>query len=146
MASKFTPSPFSDALASDLGTAWHDRLADARVLRDGGRHAASIAAGLYALEILLKERICQLLKVTHLPSAFQIHDLEGLATLAGLRSRLDDPAFKQSLEGKSWSEVIKCGQKLNDYRYQPNAATTKQEADDFFFWLLDLREGIIPWI
>jgi hypothetical protein len=131
---------------SDLSIAWQDRPADAQVLMAAKRYAGAISSGIYALEILLKARICRLLDLQQLPSAFKTHDTEGLATVTGLRTRLDDANFKQSLVGKSWSEVVKCAQKLNEYRYGPDANTQTQEASDFFFWLQDPTEGVIPWI
>jgi hypothetical protein len=61
---------FSKLGASDahLATAWQDRMADANTLLAAGRHGAAIAAGIYALEILLKTRICRILKLNQLPS------------------------------------------------------------------------------
>jgi len=42
---------------------------------------------LYALEICLKARICKKLDQPKLPTAFEIHDIDGLLLLAGLARR-----------------------------------------------------------
>ncbi len=134
------------AQAADLTTAWQDRIADSQVLLNANRNAAAIASGVYAIEILLKVRICKILKLQQLPSAFEIHDLEGLATLAGLRSEIGEQAFRVSPIGQNWSAVIEDSRKLNDFRYLPGATWSNQEASLFFQRLQDPQDGVLPWI
>ena len=51
--------------AADLDQAWQDRMDDANALDAAGRHAAAMAARLYAIEIYLKYRICQRLDLAN---------------------------------------------------------------------------------
>jgi hypothetical protein len=135
-----------DASAVELMAAWQDRLVDASALLKAGRYAAAIYSGIYALEILLKTRICQTLNVTHMPRIFEIHDLYGLATSAGLRQAIDDPTFKASLTGQRWLKVLDDADRLNELRYSPNANSSLQDAADFLDRLQDPKDGVIPWI
>jgi len=141
--SKFSQLGASNA---DLTAAWQDRLEDAKVLLAGGRHAAAIAAGIYAVEILLKSRICRTLKLSHMPKVFEIHDLWGLATSAGLRQAIEDPAFKASTVYQNWTKVRRDANKVNDLRYSPNANWSKQDATDFLHRLTDPTDGVMSWI
>jgi len=134
------------ASAAELAVAWQDRLEDAKVLISYGRNAAAIATGLYAVEILLKTRICGVLKLNKMPKILETHDLVGLATFAGLRSDIDDPEFKDSTTGQDWSKVVDVSEKLNDLRYKPDSNWTKQDATDFLDCLQNPNHGVIPWI
>jgi hypothetical protein len=134
------------ASAADLATAWQDRLADANALLAAGRHASAIAFGVYTLEVVLKTRICRVLNLGQLPRIFEIHDLVGLATAAGLRSRIDDSAFLNSNIGQNWALVSLASQKLEDYRYKPDSGWSKQDAADILNCLQDPTDGVIPWI
>ncbi len=134
------------ASLADLNAAWQDRLADANSLLNSGRHAAAIAAGLYALEILLKTRICTILNLEQLPRVFEIHDLQGLATCAGLRQTIDDPEFKQTATGLNWLSVWDVSKKLEALRYSPDSRWTQESAETFLVRLNDENEGLIRWI
>jgi hypothetical protein len=133
-------------LAADLTIAWQDRLADANALLAAGRHATAISAGIYALEILLKARICRILSLAQMPRIFEIHDLYGLATMAGLRQSVDDPVFKSSNAGQNWSNVLDYSRQLDHYRYKPDFNWPRQDAIDFLNRLQNQNEGVIPWI
>jgi len=134
------------ASASDLSAAWNDRLADAEALLAAGRHGGAISMAIYAIEILLKERICRILGLGQLPMVFQIHDLYGLATCAGLRSQIDDSTFKNSTVGQNWDRIRTASEKLNDYRYKPDSAWTGQDATTVLECLRHTSDGIFPWI
>jgi hypothetical protein len=134
------------ASVSDLTVAFQDRLSDANALLAGGSHAAAIASGLYAIEIFLKTRICKLLALNQMPKVFEIHDLYGLATAAGLRAKIDDPVFKQSKTGQNWARVLANAEKLNELRYQPDVNWSPQDAADLLDCLQDPTDGVIPWI
>ncbi len=134
------------ASAADLTGAWQDRLADANALLAAGRHAAAISAGIYALEILLKTGICRVLNLSQMPRIFEIHDLDGLATSAGLRSNVDDPAFSGSKTGQNWARISDYSAKLNELRYTPDANWSKVDATDLLECLQDPNDGVIPWI
>jgi hypothetical protein len=63
-----------------------------------------------------------------MPKIFEIHDLYGLATSAGLRQIIDDPAFKLSKTGQNWAKILVDADKLNELRYSPDANWSKQAA------------------
>jgi hypothetical protein len=134
------------ALEADLASAWQDRLTDAQALLHANRNAAAIASGLYAVEILLKALVCKTLDLQQLPSAFEFHDLRGLATVAGLRREIDDPLFKASQVGVNWSDILNESLTLNNLRYQPDANWTSQKASLFFQRLQDPQDGVLGWI
>jgi hypothetical protein len=75
----------------NLTAAGAERLADAQALVEKSRFASSIVMVLYALEIMLKAKICQRLDLSHLPRPFEIHDFGELLILAGLSRRLNEP-------------------------------------------------------
>jgi hypothetical protein len=134
------------ASAAELADAWKDRLEDANALFSTGRNAAAISSGLYAVEILLKTRICGILKLSQMPKILEIHDLVGLATFAGLRQIIDDPQFKDSETGQNWSKVLVLSRDLNKLRYSPDSNCTKQDTTDFLNCLQDPNHGVISWI
>ncbi|HMB03661.1 MAG TPA: hypothetical protein VKP69_07955, partial [Isosphaeraceae bacterium] len=68
----------------ELQQASVDRQLDARALLAATRYASAIAMGLYALEIRLKVKICFRLDLDALPTAFEVHDFQGLLILTGL--------------------------------------------------------------
>ena len=132
------------ARAIDLDVAWKDRLADADHLISVGRYPTAIAMGLYALEILLKARICRLLHLDQLPKPFEIHDLEGLMILSGLRHSLNQ---KQARPIKTkWGRIKDFAADHNELRYLPNTSKSQTEAEEFFDLLKEPSTGVIPWI
>jgi hypothetical protein len=132
------------APATDLDQASRDRMEDARVLVAGGRPAASMASGIYALEIRLKVLICRRLDLAELPQAFEIHDLEALLLLAGLRRRLNDPAFVAV--DQNWANIQTLASQLNDLRYSPDSNWNVTQATQLMSWLEDPNDGVIPWL
>jgi hypothetical protein len=129
----------------ELDAAWPDRLIDADHLMSAGRHPTAITMGLYALEILLKVRICRLMNLDRLPRPFEIHDLEGLLIVSGLRHALNK---KQARAVKTnWTRIIKSfAANHHEARYLPNTSRSQQEAEDFFAMLNNKTNGVIPWI
>lgn len=129
---------------ADLEAAWQDRLADAQALLAAGRHAGAIADALYALEIRLKVMICKRLDVTHLPRAFEIHDLESLLLLAGLSRRVEK---RSALKVKAnWEKLKRWAEALNDLRYRPASNWTATQATDLLRYLTDPSEGVLTWL
>jgi hypothetical protein len=132
------------AKLNDLNAAWADRLKDAEALRQAGRYSTAITMGLYALEIRLKVRICQKLDLTSLPKPFEIHDLEGLLVVGGLKKSL---STKNARHVKAnWTKLKETAKGLNELRYQSGLAKNQQESDDFFDQRIDPNEGVLPWI
>jgi len=117
------------AKVSELEVAWKDRLEDANHLRSAGRYLSAIAMGLYALEILLKVRICRRLDLKSLPKPFEIHELDGLLIVSGLSRKL---VLKPARQVRAnWTKLKQTAKELNDLRYQPNTSKTQFEAEEF---------------
>lgn len=134
------------AAIDELDAAANDRVTDAESLFVAGRYAAAIAMGLYALEIRLKERICRRLELDALPVAFEIHDLGGLLTLAGLSKRMEDPSNASVL--LNWNSIETWSKLLNELRYKPASDPRWQapEAAQFFAQLRDAPNGVLLWL
>ncbi len=139
------------ANAADLQAASRHRLEDAKALDASGRAASAIAAGLYALEILLKALICKRLDLPALPKAFEIHDLEALLILSGLSQRLADPSA--SPVKFNWQEILVLANSLNEFRYLPEGshqlpldARSPHDASTFLARLENPADGVLTWL
>jgi hypothetical protein len=131
------------AQLADLQVAAIDRLEDAEALFASGRLASAIAMGVYSLEIHLKVRICQRLNLAALPKPFEIHDLEGLLVLSGLRSAYDSaPGVVQ----KNWEDVARQALAINELRYLPNSNWAQTGSLTFLQQLRDPPDGVLPWL
>jgi hypothetical protein len=127
----------------DLTVAAADRLEDAEVLLAQGRFASSIAMCIYSLEIHLKVLICKRLNLIRLPNAFEIHDLEGLLILCGLRAARDSaPNTVQ----QNWTDIADDASKINEFRYLPASNWDRTLAALFFQKLRDPPDGVLPWL
>ncbi len=128
---------------ADLQAAAADRLLDAEALFAAGRFASAIAMGIYSLEIHLKVRICQRLNVVALPRPFEIHDLEGLLVLSGLKAAWDSaPAITR----RNWTEIANESLQINDLRYSASNNRTQSHAESFLQQLRDPPDGVLPWL
>ncbi len=128
----------------DLEEAGKDRLEDAEHLRAAGRYSSAIVMGVYALEIALKIRICRLLKLTQLPTAFEVHDLRGLLVVSGLVNAMAKRGSRSVK--KNWELITITARDFAAMRYLPTSVKTRHEADDFFLQLNDPKRGVLPWI
>src|SRR3990172_7715819 len=115
--------------AADLKQAYRDRLTDAKCLLKAGRHGAAVTMATYAIEIVLKCRICRLLAEPALPRPFEIHDLEGLLVAAGLRQELNKP--QHIAVKKSWQSIVEIAKNIVNFRYQPDRSVPAATARDF---------------
>jgi hypothetical protein len=142
------PKQFSKygAKRAELDRAWRDRLDDADALFNAGRHAAAIAAGLYAVEIYLKVRICKKLGLDSLPRAFEFHDLDGLFVLTGLSRRLNTKKMLRSKVKRSWDSILEISNKMNDLRYSPASNWSRSHAEAFLTQLRDPNDGVLTWL
>lgn len=130
---------------SDLEIAWKDRLADAEHFASLGRNCSAIAMGIYALEILLKVKICRRLDLKQLPRPFEIHDLAGLMIVSGLYRRLSERNARPVKT--NWGRILELSSQLNGLRYRPNDFKSAEQVADFLAQLGDeQRGGVIPWI
>jgi len=139
-ASRFSTS---GALLVDLQAAAVDRLQDADVLFAQGRFASSIAMGVYSLEIYLKVLICKRLNLKALPTAFEIHDLDGLLVLCGLRAANDSAS---AAVRRNWTGISDSASKINDFRYLPASKWNQTLALAFLQQLRDPPDGVLPWL
>ncbi len=137
------PSPMASR-AVDLEDAWSDRLVDAKALLAASRQAASIASGLYAVEICLKALICRRLDVEYLPRAVQFHSPEELLVLSGLSRRIDDPTLAPVRA--NWSRILKIADDLNNLRYKPDRGWSIADATSSLRLLEDPMSGVLTWL
>jgi hypothetical protein len=132
------------ARVGELEAAWRDRLLDAEHLVQAGRHSMAIAMGLYALEILLKVRICRKLDLKSLPRPFEIHDLAGLLILSGLSRAMTSKNAR--LVKANWDKIKTTAKDLNELRYKPGAMKSQEQSEQFFAQLKDPTGGVLSWI
>jgi HEPN domain-containing protein len=125
-----------------LETAWQDRLDDARSLAKSGRPGMASACIFYAIEIKLKSMICRKLDFDRLPKEFEIHDLRGLLTVAGLSRRIKEKAGVS----RNWERICNRSESLNDYRYHPNHGYSEAQVQELLSLLEDPEEGVLAWL
>jgi hypothetical protein len=128
----------------ELEAAWKDRLVDAERLLEAGRNSMAIAIGVYALEILLKVRICRRLDLKSLLRPFEIHDLPGLLIVSGLSKAITSKNAR--VVKNNWGKIIKTAEELNELRYKSNEARSREQAEQFFDQLNGPATGVISWI
>lgn len=150
MAGKGSYTKFGANLA-DLEAASRCRLSDAKTLATAGNTASAIAAGLYALEICLKARICKRLDLPSLPNAFEIHELDSLLVLSGLSQAIEETAWKQVR--LHWGEILVLAASVNELRYLPEGsprlpanARTSADAWTFLERLEHPQDGVLTWL
>ena len=131
------------AKSADLQTAAVDRLQDADLLFANGRFASAIAMGVYSLEIHLKVRICTRLNLIALPRVFEIHDLEVLLIMCGLRTARDSAPI---LVKQNWADIADQASFINDFRYLPASNWNQNLASTFLQQLRDPPDGVLPWL
>jgi hypothetical protein len=129
---------------ADLNVAWQDRSEDAAALDAGGRHAAAIAARLYAQEIYLKFRICRRLRLSNPPKKLEIHNLDALIVFSGLSRDLEalpkaGDVYQNSIK------ILEYSKDLNDLQYLPDSRWPRQHSEELSRWLLDPSTGLLPW-
>jgi hypothetical protein len=128
---------------TDLEAAAIERLQDAEMLFTAGRFASAIAMGVYSLEIHLKVRICKKLNLIGLPKAFEIHEIESLLVLSGLRAARDGATPALQL---NWEEIVDHSLQVNEMRYLSPANWNHSDALTFFQRLRDPPDGVLPWL
>jgi hypothetical protein len=96
----------------------------------------------YSLEINLKVLICKRLNLSRLPKAFEIHDLEGLLVLTGLRTAL---SFSPKAVQSNWQDVVDVSLTVNELRYSPSN-WNQTDAQAFLGKLRDLPDEVLPWL
>jgi len=130
---------------TELQEAWPDRLQDSRILFDGAQYGSAIAAGLYALEILLKVLICKRLDLNALPKAFEIHDLDQLVILTGLSRQIEAVVVEPSEVQVNWNAILTFSAQLTNIRYTGSQTWSREQAEDFLGRLSGAEGGVISW-
>jgi len=128
---------------ADLEAAATERLQDAEMLFAGGRFASAIAMGVYSLEIHLKVRICKKLNLIGLPKAFEIHELESLLVLSGLRAARDSAPHALRF---NWEQIADQSLRTNEMRYLSPSKWNQSDALTFLQQLRDPPDGVLPWL
>ena len=77
-------------------------------------------------------------------SAFKIHNLEELVTLAGLRTQFNLQINNNSQFQDNWSTIKKTINWSEQLRYQ--MGKNQLEAQMMLLALTDTKNGILPWI
>ena len=117
-------------LIADLKRIAKARIWDAEVLRDANRYDGAVYLCGYAVEIVLKARICRTLKWLGYPasykefegySSFRTHDLDVLLHLSGREAKIKAKHFAE------WSVVATWDPNT---RYRAVGTATAQDAGD----------------
>ena len=128
----------------ELERAAQERIADADALLRSERSATAIAYGLYALEIQLKIAVCRRLDLTHLPRAFQIHDLLDLMHLTGLSREIGRTRASRDVK-RNWDAITDLPS-VDELRYGHRPEWNQALAANFLEQLLNEKHGVIPWL
>jgi hypothetical protein len=134
------------ASVSDLDQASRERLDDAEVLLRGGRYAAAIIHGLYALEIKLKVIICRRLDILNMPRVFETHDLEALMLHTGLDRKIRNVKRPKEV-AQNWHELLDLADDLEGLRYRPDPVKwNRHKAELVLHQLRDPSHGVLLWL
>ncbi len=129
----------------DLQNLADRRIADAKVLIDGGRYDAGYYMAGYSVECGLKACIANLWKTEVFPektfvSVVYIHDMKKLIDLASLRAAFDaDTAANAALFG-SWGTVLAW---TEHSRYENKGEVAARE---LYEAIANNPDGVLPWI
>jgi hypothetical protein len=129
----------------DLQNLADRRIADAKVLIDGGRYDAGYYMAGYLVECGLKACIANLWKTEVFPeksfvSVVYIHDLKKLIDLASLKAAFDaDTATNAALFGY-WGTVLTWTEQS---RYENKGEAAARELYDA---ITNVPDGVLPWI
>ena len=129
----------------DLRKAADERLIDSEVLFQGGRYSAAVAMAVYSLEICLKVEICRRLDLESLPRLFEIHDLDGLLLLSGLRKKLHTDLRYRDVK-VSWEIITRDIPGVDRLRYGSNPVWDETWATERLACLRGKPDGVIPWL
>ena len=139
------PGLLEDTTRAGLEIAWQERAEEADVLLRSGYRSLGFCLKVYALETRLKLRICDHLRLEHLPKAFKTHDLNELILCTGLWAELNEPinaAIKDSFD----LLVVFSKTDLNSLRYRPRIEMTASASTQLSQALDDPIEGFLPWL
>jgi hypothetical protein len=92
----------------------------------------------------LKVFICKKLDLPQIPRAYEIHDLDALLVISGLKRRIEDPRFAKVFE--NWNFIKGHASHITDLRYQPARNWKKPQAMKALKCLNNPSNGVIPWL
>jgi len=130
------------------------RLKEARLLYDNGYYDGAAYIVGYAVELILKAKVCELLEVPdffHENSSvdgkvlrsFKTHDLEALLILSGLRNKFQLAKRNNIDLADNW--IIICEWSENR-RYLPKGTFSAQNTLEFLNAISDNQNGFKTWI
>jgi hypothetical protein len=122
-----------------LREAYRLRKREYEALRSAAEWSGAVLHAGILLELALKIAICQNMDVTHLPQAFQIHNVGVLLYCSGLRNKITNSPDLQHNFGIIES---RCSM---DLRYK-GATMTNQDADEVHQALFDPSNGMLTFL
>jgi len=129
-------------IAQDITTlrqAYQLRKREYEAMRTAGEWPGAVMHAGMLVELALKIAICKNMDVTHLPKAFQVHDLKFLLYCSGLMNAfLNNVQLYQNFRdvATEWSMEL---------RYE-GAVVTAQDADAFHQALFDSSHGVLTFL
>ncbi len=124
--------------ATTLREAFAERKREYDSLRAAGNWSGAILHAGILLEVALKLAICRHLKVSKLPTIFQVHDLELLFYCSGQQNALETNSILQDNFGfilENWSMVL---------RYE--GVKSQTEADLVDYALFSIPNGVLTFL
>lgn len=132
---------------SDLQNLADLRIAEAKILLDGGSYPGAFYLAGYAVECALKARIAKETKQYDFPdkpkqiSKIYSHDLEDLLSLAKLKDQLEADIRSNTNLRAYWNRVVNWKE---EKRYEPGL--TENEARDLYQAIADPVNGVLQWL
>ena len=135
----------NDTTQINLESAWKERLEEAEVLIQAAHFSMGVCLKAYALEVRVKLRICEHLRLDLLPTACKTHDLAQLIIFTGLVDELKDPSNSRVVE--YWLRLVAFSKdRLNSSRYQPRIQLPSTDCQSLLEAFDDPKEGIFAWL
>jgi hypothetical protein len=130
---------------ADLQSLADRRIADAKLLLDGGRYDSAYYMAGYSVECALKACIANLLKAETFPektfaSPIYVHDLKKLIEFAGLKAIFDTDTGANAVLYGNWGTVLAWSEHTRYDNKNQAAATELYEA------ITNDPDGVLPWI
>lgn len=130
------------------------RIEEATLLYENGFYDGAIYLAGYAVELILKAKICEVLDIPNffhedsdvnrqILKSFKTHDLQGLLALSGLRNRFRLAAGSNDDLFENWDTICEWSE---NYRYYPRNTHTEQDAFRLLNAITNSTNGFRTWI
>ncbi len=130
------------------------RLEEAKLLHNNGFHDGAIYLAGYAVELMLKAKICEALEIPNffhedsdvdrkILRTFKTHDLEGLITLSGLKRKFQIAKLNNDDLSDNWNTICEWSE---NYRYCVRGTCEPRQATNFLNAIIDSTNGFKTWI